>query len=53
VLVFSLVVFTSLLFLVGEGALTWGPVRHLTAGMPERTSSSTIARITMDREQAA
>jgi NADH-quinone oxidoreductase subunit A len=43
---FSVVVFASLLFLVSQGALTWGPVRHLTKGTPGRTSSSTIARIT-------
>ncbi len=43
---FSLVVFASLLFLVSEGALNWGPAKRLTRGMPSRTSSSTIARIT-------
>ncbi len=43
---FSVVVFASLLFLVSQGALTWGPVRHLTKGTPGRTSSSTISRIT-------
>jgi NADH-quinone oxidoreductase subunit A len=45
---FSLVVFGSLLFLVAEGALSWGPVKRLTKGMPSRTSSSTIARITAE-----
>ncbi len=53
VLVFSVVVFASLLFLVSEGALSWGPVKRNTLGMPERTSSSTIARITAGRDQAA
>lgn len=53
VLVFSVVVFASLLFLVSEGALSWGPVKKLTAGMPERTSSSTITRITAGRDKAA
>jgi NADH-quinone oxidoreductase subunit A len=43
---FSVVVFTSLLFLVSQGALSWGPVRRLTKGTPARTSSSTISRIT-------
>jgi NADH-quinone oxidoreductase subunit A len=43
---FSVVVFATLLFLVSQGALSWGPVRRLTKGMPERTSSSTISRIT-------
>jgi NADH-quinone oxidoreductase subunit A len=43
---FSVVVFASLLFLVSQGALSWGPVRRLTKGTPGRTSSSTISRIT-------
>jgi NADH-quinone oxidoreductase subunit A len=43
---FSVVVFTSLLFLVAEGALSWGPVKRLTKAQPARTSDSTIARIT-------
>lgn len=47
---FSVVVFASLLFLVSEGALSWGPVRRLTRGMPARTSDSTIARITATPE---
>lgn len=42
---FSLVVFATLLFLVAEGALSWGPLKRLTRAMPSRTSDSTIARI--------
>ena len=53
VLVFSLTVFGALLFLVAEGALSWGPVKHLVAGLPSRTSSSTILRINSDSDQAA
>jgi len=53
ILVFSASVFVALLFLVSEGALSWGPVKRLVPGMPERTSSSTISRITLDREKAA
>lgn len=53
VLVFSLTVFSALLFLVSEGALSWGPVKHLTPGMPSRTSSSTIVRIGADVERVA
>lgn len=49
VAVFSATVFAALLFLVSEGALTWGPVKHLVPGMPARTSSSTIRRIGADR----
>jgi NADH-quinone oxidoreductase subunit A len=55
ILVFSVVVFASLVFLVSNGALTWGPVKRLTKGMPARSSDSTIARITADSssDQAA
>jgi len=53
VLTFSVTVFGALLFLVSEGALSWGPVKHLTAGMPARTSSSTIVRIGVESETAA
>jgi NADH-quinone oxidoreductase subunit A len=45
---FSVVVFASLLFLVAEGALSWGPVKRLVRGMPSRTSESTITRITAE-----
>ena len=48
IVLFSVVVFASLLFLVSEGALSWGPVKRLTKGTPARTSSSTIARITAE-----
>ena len=53
VLAFSLTVFGALLFLISEGALSWGPVKHLTAGMPARTSSSTIVRLGADVERVA
>jgi len=53
ILTFSLTVFAALLFLVSEGALTWGPVKHLVPGMPTRTSSSTIVRIGAEPDQAA
>ena len=53
VVIFSLAVFGALLFLVAEGALTWGPVKHLVPGMPARTSESTIVRIGADPDKAA
>jgi NADH-quinone oxidoreductase subunit A len=53
VVVFSFTVFGALLFLVSEGALSWGPVKHLVPGMPARTSSSTILRIGADDHKAA
>jgi hypothetical protein len=46
VVVFAGVVFISFLFLVSNGALSWGPSKRLVGGMPLRTSESTIARIT-------
>ncbi len=46
---FSVVLFVALLFLVSNGALTWGPAKILTKGMPSRTSESTIARISASR----
>ena len=45
VIVFAAVVFISFVFLVGNGALNWGPSKRLLGAMPSRTSSSTIARI--------
>ncbi len=53
VLAFSATVLGAHLFLVSEGALSWGPVKHLSKGMPSRTSSSTIVRIGADTGQAA
>ncbi len=53
VLAFSVTVFGALLFLVSEGALSWGPVKHLTVGMPARTSDSTIVRIGAESDRAA
>ena len=53
ILVFSVVVFTSLIFLVANGALTWGPVKRLVRGVPARTSESTIARISADPAERA
>jgi NADH-quinone oxidoreductase subunit A len=53
VLVFSVTVFSALLFLVSEGALSWGPVKHLVVGLPSRSSSSTILRIGHDADRTA
>jgi NADH-quinone oxidoreductase subunit A len=46
VLVFAVVVLISFLYLVSNGALSWGPAKRLRVGMPGRTSESTIARVT-------
>ena len=48
VLVFAVVVFVAFLYLVSNGALSWGPGRRLQEGMPSRTSDSTISRITAE-----
>lgn len=53
VVAFSLTVFAALIFLVSEGALSWGPVKHLTRGTPARTSSSTIQRVGSSSDRAA
>ena len=45
VLIFAVVVFIAFLYLVSNGALNWGPAKHLQEGMPARTSDSTITRI--------
>jgi NADH-quinone oxidoreductase subunit A len=45
VVVFAAVVFVSFLFLVSNGALTWGPAKRLVDALPSRTSASTILRI--------
>ncbi len=45
ILVFAGIVFVSLLYLVSNSALTWGPAKKLEGAMPSRTSESTIARI--------
>jgi NADH-quinone oxidoreductase subunit A len=45
VLVFAAVVFIALVFLVSNGALTWGPAKRLEEGMAARTAESTVVRI--------
>src|SRR5580693_4617753 len=48
VLLFAAVVLVSFLYLVSNGALTWGPAKRLQVGTPPRTSESTISRITAE-----
>ncbi|MHB1518293.1 MAG: NADH-quinone oxidoreductase subunit A [Acidimicrobiales bacterium] len=45
VVVFAAVVLVAFLFLISNGALTWGPAKRLVSAMPSRTSDSTITRI--------
>src|SRR5579863_4535831 len=51
VMVFAAVVFVAFLYLVSNGALTWGPAKTLQSGLPSRTSESTITRISAKRSQ--
>ena len=47
-LIFSAAVFESFVYLIGNGALEWGPVRRLRTGdamSANRTASSTIRRV--------
>ena len=48
VIVFAAVVFVSFLYLISNGALTWGPPTTLRSGIPLRTSDSTISRISAE-----
>ena len=49
VVVFAAVVFVSFLYLISNGALTWGPSKALQSGLPARTSESTITRISASK----
>ena len=58
ILIFSVAVFESFLYLISNGALDWGPAKQLRRSRvhldPARTSSSTIRRVgTEGREPAA
>lgn len=58
IMVFSFAVFESFVYLIGNGALEWGPLKHVAAPSemtsPERTMQTTIRRVGLeDREPAA
>ena len=46
VFAFAAVVLVAFLYLVSNGALSWGPPKRLVEGMRSRTSESTIERVT-------
>ena len=48
VLVFAVVVFAAFLYLVSNGALTWGPAKRLREGMAGRSSESTVVRVSAE-----
>jgi len=55
--IFSFAVFESFVYLIGNGALEWGPIKRVAerpvAQMsPDRTSTSTIRRVGADRDEA-
>ncbi|OWY59783.1 hypothetical protein B7486_72705, partial [cyanobacterium TDX16] len=52
VLIFSALVFESFVYLIGNGALEWGPVKRLVRREemvdPSRTTRTTIKRVGME-----
>ena len=45
-LIFALAVFVSFVYLIGNGALNWGPVKRVTRLVdPHRTTESTVRRV--------
>jgi NADH-quinone oxidoreductase subunit A len=55
VVVFALLVFESFVYLIGNGALDWGPikrVRSTPAANPARTSTTTIRRVGLEGRPA-
>ena len=59
IVIFTAAVFESFVFLIGNGALDWGPIKRLRASeivSPARTSTSTIRRVGLEgrpRSEAA
>ncbi len=52
IMVFSFAVFESFVYLIGNGALEWGPLKQVAAPSgalsPERTAESTIRRVGLE-----
>ncbi len=52
-MIFAAAVFVSFIYLIGNGALNWGPVKQLTALVdPRRTTESTVRRVGAEGRQA-
>jgi NADH-quinone oxidoreductase subunit A len=55
--IFTLAVFESFLYLISNGALDWGPAKHLRRSrlrsMPARTARSTIRRVGLEGREPA
>jgi NADH-quinone oxidoreductase subunit A len=52
VVLFTVAVLVSFVYLLSNGALDWGPAKHLRRGSPmvspDRTSTTTIKRVGLD-----
>jgi NADH-quinone oxidoreductase subunit A len=52
IMVFSFAVFESFVYLIGNGALEWGPLKHAAPPSditsPERTTTTTIRRVGLE-----
>jgi NADH-quinone oxidoreductase subunit A len=49
-LIFALAVFVSFVYLIGHGALNWGPVARRVP-LPQRTASSTVRRVGVENRR--
>jgi len=49
-LIFAAAVFVSFIYLIGHGALNWGPVARRMQ-LPERTASSTVRRVGVENRR--
>ena len=53
IILFSLAVFFSFIYLIANGALDWGPIKHIRPAAQEmRTTKSTVRRISSSDEAA-
>jgi NADH-quinone oxidoreductase subunit A len=51
--IFAVTVFVSFIYLIGNGALNWGPVKSLTPLVdPRRTTESTVRRVGAEGREA-
>ncbi|MCU0269675.1 MAG: NADH-quinone oxidoreductase subunit A [Acidimicrobiales bacterium] len=56
ILIFAAAVFESFVYLIGNGALDWGPVKRVRPGpvvSPSRTAASTVRRVGLEGRGAA
>ncbi len=49
-LIFALAVFVSFVYLIGHGALNWGPIARRVQ-LPDRTASSTVRRVGVENRR--